>query len=148
MLADDRGSTSSVLHLDAAGRFTTVLAGRSFPASYTSSGTETYVLRDDDLPRCRDMAWSFCVEPRRTFDAEMVGNDGTRVSIRFGVGSYQGTRERHAGASDDIVEVADPQSTAFVWGAPFFFGRRVSLVMDGRRVPGVPGLVGPLYILR
>ncbi len=139
------GSARGILRLDAAGRFTTVLGGRSYPASYIDSGTETYLLHDDSLPRCRDMAWAYCAEPRRTLDAEMVGADGKRIRTRFSVGDYQTSRERHAGASDDVAEVANPQATAFVWGAPFFFGRRVSLVRDGSSVPGAPGLVSPLY---
>ena len=143
--AGDRVGTAGILHLDASGRFTTVLGGRSYPTSSIDSGTETYVLRDDGLPRCRDMAWAYCAEPRRTLDAEMVGADGKRIPTRFGVGNYRATRERHAGASDDVAEVAEPQSTAFVWGAPFFLGRRISLVGDGSSVPGAPGLVGPFY---
>ena len=146
-VAGDGAGTASILHLDAAGRFTTVLDGRSYPASYIDSGTETYILRDDSLPRCRDMAWAYCVEPRRTLDAEMVGIDGKRIPMNFGVGNYQSVRERHAGASDDVAEAAELQSDAVVWGAPFFLGRRVSLVMDGRSVPGISGLLGPCYIL-
>ncbi len=151
-IADDSVGTAGILHLDAAGRFTTVLGGRSYPASYIDSGTETYVLRDDDLPRCRDMSWAYCVEPRRILDAEMVGSDGRMVPTRFGVGDYQGTRERHAGASNDIAEVAEPRSATFVWGAPFFLGRRIALVIEGKSIPGVsipgvPGLVGPFYRL-
>ena len=73
--------------------------------------------------------------------------DGKRIRTRFSVGNYQASRERRAGASDDVAEVEDPQAASFVWGAPFFLGRRISLVMDGRGVPGVPGLVGPFYDL-
>ncbi len=54
-VAGDGAGTACILHLDAAGRFTTVLGGRSYPASYIDSGTETYILHDDSLPRCRDM---------------------------------------------------------------------------------------------
>ena len=147
-VAGDGAGTARILHLDAAGRFTTVLDGRSYPASYIDSGTETYILRDDSLPRCRTMAWAYCVEPRRTLDAEMVGIDGKRIPTRFGVGNYQGVRERHAGASDDVAEAAEAQSTAFVWGAPFFLGRRVSVVMEGRRMGDTPGLVGPFYAVQ
>ncbi len=145
VVAGDGVGTAGILHLDASGRFTTMLGGRSYPSSYIDSGTETYVLSDDGLPRCRDMAWAYCAEPRRTLDAEMVGADGGKIMTRFSVGSYRASRERHAGASDDVAEVAEPQSTAFVWGAPFFLGRRISLVIDGRSIPSAPGLVGPFY---
>ena len=147
-LADDRGGRAGILHLDAAGRFTTVLGGKSYPASYIDSGTETYVLHDDGLPRCRDMAWAYCAEPRRSLDAEMVGADGARMSVEFVVGDYEARREQGAGASDDVAELSKPQSDAVVWGAPFFLGRRISLVMDSRRAGDAPGLIGPFYALQ
>ena len=125
----------------------TMLAGRSYPTSYIDSGTETYVLYDASLPRCRDMPWAYCAEPRRTLRAEMVGTDGKGIPTTFNVGNYQTSRERHAGASDDVAEVADQQADVVIWGAPFFLGRRISLVMDGSSVPGTPSLAGPFYVL-
>ena len=144
----DRIGTAGILHLDGAGRFTTVLGGSSYPASYIDSGTETYVLHDDSLPPCPDLAWAYCVQPRHPLDAELVGLDGARTSVNFAVGDYRARREQAAGASDDLAEAAEPKSTAFVWGAPFFLGRRVSLVMENKTVPGSPGLVGPFYGLQ
>ncbi len=77
----------------------------------------------------------------------MVGTEGSKISTRFSVGDYRARRERQAGASVDVAEVADPRSAAFVWGAPFFLGRRVALVMDGRNSSGTPNLQGPFYVL-
>jgi hypothetical protein len=144
---DERGA-SGILRLDAAGRFTTVLGGRTYPSSYIDSGTETYILHDDGLPRCPDMPWAYCAEPRRTLRAELVGTDGARTAVSFAIGHYGNRRERRDGASDDVAEAADPRSTTIVWGAPFFLGRRVSLVMDGKGSAQAPGLVGPFYVVR
>ena len=142
---NNRLGTSGILRLDAVGRFTTVFGGKSYPASYIDSGTETYVLHDDSLPRCQGMTWAYCAEPRLFLDAEMVGRDEKRIPIGFAIGNYQARREQPAGASDDVAEAAEARSEGFVWGAPFFLGRRVSLVMDGKGVPGIPGIVGPVY---
>ena len=141
----DRLGVSDVLHLDTHGRFTTVVDGRSFPDSSVDSGTETYLIGDVGLPRCPDMAWAYCAEPRIHVEAQMVGGDGNRRAVSLAVGDYRTRLERRIGAADDVAEAAPPRSTTFVWGAPFFFGRRVSLVMDGRAVPGSPPLVGPFY---
>ena len=111
LVAGDRVGRAGVLRLDAAGRFTTVLGGRRYPTSYIDSGTETYVLQEDSLPRCRDMAWAYCAEPKRTLVADMVGADGKRIPTTFSVGNYRASRERQAGASDDIAEVAEPLSS-------------------------------------
>ncbi len=147
VVADNRGDASKILRLDKAGRFTTVLDGRRFPTSYIDSGTDTYVFDDDRLPRCPDMAWAYCAQPRRFLGAELVGLDGARTSVTFAVGNYQARREQAAGASDDVAEAAEVESTTFVWGAPFFLGRRTSLVLDGEGVTGAPGLRGPIYLL-
>ena len=125
-----------------------MFGGRTYPSSYIDSGTETYVLRDDGIPRCRDMAWAYCAEPRRTLSAELVGTDGASTPVSFVVGNYGTRRERRGGASDDVAEAADQDSKAIVWGAPFFLGRLVSLVMDGKSNERSPGLVGPFYVVR
>ncbi|WP_237481256.1 DUF3443 family protein [Lichenibacterium dinghuense] len=143
--ADHRLGASGLLRVDAFGRFTTTFDGRSYPASYIDSGTETYLLNGDHLPRCRDLAWAYCMEPRRTFEARMTGSDGNGTSVRFALGDYQARREGHAGAVDDVAEAAGPQSAAFVWGAPFFLGRKVTIVVESKEVPSLPGPVGPFY---
>lgn len=136
---------SDVLHLDGAGYFTTFLGGKAYPHSYVDSGTETNVVPDLDLPRCQGMPWAYCIDPRRRIDAEMVRLDGHRAKVAFTVGDYRTRREQRQGAVDDLAEAAAPRSTAFVWGAPFFLGRRVSLILDGEEIPGAPGMVGPFY---
>ena len=136
------------LRLDRTGRFTTLHGGRAYPDSFIDSGTETYILADGGLPRCAGMDWAFCAVPEARRDAVMVGRDGARVPVSFGVGDYRGIRERQAGAAAGLAVAADPSTTAFVWGAPFFLGRRVALVLDGRTVLGTPGLEGPFYAFR
>jgi len=140
--------TSGIVRLDAAGRFTTVFDGKTFPASSIDSGTETYVFDDALLPRCQGLAWAYCVTPARHFNAEMLGQDGTRTTVGLEIGDYQARRNGHAGASDDVAEAAESQSNAFVWGAPFFLGRRVFLVMEGKSVPGASGVAGPFYTVK
>lgn len=122
-----------------------MVGGRSFPDSYVDSGTEAYLIDDVRLPRCPGMAWAYCAEPRIHVEAQMVGRDGSGKAVSFAVGNHRTRLERPVGAADDVAEAVPPRSTTFVWGAPFFLGRRVSLVMDGKAVPGAPSLVGPFY---
>ncbi len=145
---NNRLEASGIVRLDAHGRFTTVFDGRSFPASTIDSGTETYVLDDDRLPRCEGMAWAYCAEPERQFGADMLGQGGTRANMRLTIGDYKARRDRRFGASDDVAEAAQPQSAAFTWGAPFFLGRRVFLALEGESVPGASGVFGPFYAVR
>ena len=144
-IADGNRPFSDVFRLDGAGHFTTFLGGKAYPHSYIDSGTETYVTPDLGLPRCHGMSWAYCIKPRRQLYAAMVRSDGTHIPVPFTVGDYRTRRKQHVGAVDDVAEAAVPQSTAFVWGAPFFLGRRVSFLIEGKKVPGAPEMVGPFY---
>lgn len=144
---NNRLGASHVLRIDKNGHFTTVHDGLDFPESYIDSGTETYVLADGHLPRCEGLAWAYCADPERQLEAAMIGADGARLPMRLAVGDYRALRGRQVGASGGLAVAADPASPAFVWGAPFFLGKRISIVLDGKAVPGAPGVEGPLYAI-
>ena len=143
----DRLHAAAIVTLDGRGRFTTLYAGQSFPDSSIDSGTGTLIVPDDTLPRCPTMPWALCVAPAVTREAVMVGRDGGRTVLPFRVGDYRRIRQRSFGASAEIAVAAGPQSGAFVWGAPLFLGRHISIVLEGRTVPGAAGLKGPLYAI-
>ena len=67
------------------------------------------------------------------------------IPMAFRVGSYEAFVTSGAGASDSVTTAGEVSSRAFVWGAPFFLGKRVTLLMEARTVPGGPDVRGPLY---
>ena len=142
---DTRLGSAEILRLGPTGRFTTVYGGLAYPDSYIDSGTETNILADDTLPRCPGASWAYCVSPERRLEAVLVGQDGARIATAFTVGDYATLRNRRFGALDSLAVAADPASKAFVWGAPFFLGRQVFVLLEGRGVPGLAGLKGPAY---
>ncbi len=146
--SDHQLDGAPMLSIDGRGRFVTLYGGRSYPDSYIDSGTETNLIPDGDMPRCEGMPWAYCASPERILDATLVGQGGTSLAVRFKVGDYRGALDRHVGAWNGFAEASEQSSRAFVWGAPFFLGRRVYLVLDGRRVPGVDGAIGPAYAVR
>ena len=142
---NNRPGRAHMVPLDATGHFTTMFHGRSYPGSYIDSGTESYILDGDQLPRCPGMAWALCATPELRLEAVMVGQADAPVPVSVKVGDFAATLARGFGASDAMAVVADQGSTAFVWGAPFFLGKTVTLVLDGSKVPGVGGAAGPFY---
>lgn len=150
---------AALLPLDTGGRFTTTYAGRAYPDSYMDSGTATYVVPADEgsgdtpnalsggLARCLEPTWALCAAPPRERGAVMVGRDGASVATAFRVGSYAAFLASGAGASDSVAVTGAAGSRAFVWGAPFFLGRRVAVVLEGREVPGRPDARGPLHAI-
>ena len=142
---NNRLGPAAVVRLDGAGRFTTLYEGMAYPDSYLDSGTETYIVPDARLPRCSALPWAFCVSPERTLQAAMVGLDRSPVPTAFRIGDYATIRQHRFGAADSLAVAAGPGSKTFVWGAPFFLGKRVSVLIDGKDVQGVSG---PAYAYR
>ena len=143
---DSRLGAARTLRLSPAGRFTTVYQGHHFSESYIDSGTGTYILADDRLPLCRSPNWAFCVSPSRQLDATLVGQGGSEIHTYLRVGDYSAALSSGYGADDSLAVLARSGSNAFVWGAPFFLGRRVFLVLDGKAIPG-SDILGPFYAL-
>ncbi len=129
------------LRLDRTGHFTTRFDGVDYPRSYIDSGTEYLLVPSADLPLCRPGAAPVCAEPTRTLSAAASGIDGAEFSWRFLAGRFP---NREHGVFAAAVMAAAPDSRSFVWGAPFFMGRRVALVFRDRTVPGTPA-IGPFY---
>ncbi len=137
--------TARIVRLDRRGTFTTIYNGIVYPRSYLDSGTMTYILRDAGLSRCTRLPWAFCLDPQRSFAATLVGTDGATVATSFIVGNHQDTSDHHYGAAEGLAVAADADTTAFVWGAPYFLGKRIAIVMEGRSLPGHPSLMGPFF---
>lgn len=133
-----------ILRLNERGAFTTRYDGRTLPASYIDSGTGTYTFANLRLPACIRPSWAFCISPPQELQAVMVGEDGTEIPMGFRVGDYNAELTSGNTVSDRMATIAAQDSQAFVWGAPFFMGKRVFLVPEGASVLGT-GTPGPFY---
>ncbi len=133
------------LFLGATGRFTTLYNGQAYPASYIDSGTETYVLPNDQLNRCKFKTAGFCPAADTKINLEFLGQDQARVAETIVVGNYEALRNSTIGASDRlaIYNIRDPNS--YVYGAPFFLGRKIYLLFEGQSVQANGTLTGPMY---
>ncbi len=142
---NNRLGAAQRLMLGPTGRFTTLYDGRSYPGSYIDSGTETYAFADDRLPACPVKTAGYCLQPARVLRATLVGQDQASIPMSFKVGNYERLRQENVGASDSLAVTAQPDSPAFVWGAPFFLGKRVYLLIEGQSLPTGHGVQGPIY---
>lgn len=106
------------------------------------------IVGGNGIPRCPRMPWALCADPARTFAATMIGATGDEVPTSFAVGNYQAIGDRGLGAIGDAAIAADTGSTTFVWGAPYFLGKRIALVFEGMGVPGETGQTGPFFAVK
>lgn len=127
-------------------RFRTLYGGVEHADSYFDSGTQYMIVPDPALPHCEDSRYAVCQSPTRRLGATLIGADGARLDLPFLAGTYPAASERGVFAS--AVQTAAPgHEDLFVWGFPFFLGRRVYLVYRDATVPGRPDLDGPLYAI-
>ncbi|WP_192843043.1 DUF3443 family protein [Aureimonas frigidaquae] len=144
---NNRLGSAQRLMLGPNGLFTTLYDGRTYPGSYIDSGTATYAFADDQLPTCPIKTAGYCLQPTATLDATMVGRNQATIPMTFKVGNYQTQRANNVGASDSLAVKAQPDSPAFVWGAPFFLGKRIFQLIDGQSLPTDGSVTGPLYAI-
>lgn len=136
---------SEAFPLPPGGYFPVTYRGRTYPRSYIDSGTPTYVLPDSDYPLCAHPSWAICTSSEQHDTAEMQDGTGQTHPLAFLVGNYEKQRDGGNGASRNAATSAKQGATGMSFGAPFFLGKRVALVLEGHKVPGHPELTGPLY---
>ncbi len=132
--SNNKMTSAEVASLDSSGYITTTFNGTSFPSSYIDSGTETYSIATDSFALCNPLKphGAFCVSSPATSNATITGTDGANHSVDFKIGMYP-----VSGVSDVAANYGSSTSPNFVWGAPFFFGKRVALVRRTQTAPGI-----------
>ena len=133
-------SNPTVATLNSSGEVTTTFNGVTFDASYFDSGTQTYSIGSTAFTPCNslDLYGPFCVAPVQELTASITGGDGVAHDVTFKVGGFPST-----GISALAADFGN-KTPNFVWGAPFFFGKRVAIVRRGQSVSGMKDS-GPLY---
>lgn len=138
---DNTMSSAAVAPLDGSGYVTTSFNGTNFQSSYIDSGTETYAIASSLFTPCNALKpfGAFCVSPTETHDATILGIDGVSHAVSFQVGMYPSS-----GVSSGASNYGSSTAPNFVWGAPFFFGKRVAIVRRGQLAAGI-AQAGPFY---
>lgn len=114
---------NNVVDLAPNGTFTTVWNGQSYPASYFDTGTEEYYFATAPVG-ARACGSHWCATPEAEFSATLKGQT-TDATANFRVGDSATLVRSGKGAFRNVAIVAHEDSRAFVWGMPFFIGRKV-----------------------
>ncbi|MFM0737322.1 DUF3443 family protein [Paraburkholderia xenovorans] len=129
--------SASVLTLDASGNISTVFNGRSLPNSFIDSGTQILIFPFEGGPVCASEPDFYCPTSTQTLSAEMVGANGVHKLVSFQIESPESVDPNRSAAN--IGKSSDLAQGSFLWGMPFFFGRKVFVALDGKATPGGVG---------
>ncbi|MCX8518022.1 MAG: DUF3443 family protein [Rhodoferax sp.] len=124
------------------GTFTTVYKGKSFANSFIDSGSNGYFFPDDSIstPACTENPDFFCPASTQSLTASIQLSGKTTIPVNFSIANADTLLSNARYAFNNLGGSMD--SVGFVWGLPFFFGRKVFTVMEGGRVDG---WIGPFY---
>ncbi|GAB5098094.1 hypothetical protein YK56LOC_38100 [Caballeronia sp. HLA56] len=121
---------TDVIDLAPDGTFTTVWNGQSYSASYFDTGTEEYYFATPPAG-VHACGAHWCAAPEAALSATLKGQT-TEATAKFRVGDSTSLINSGKGAFRNIAIVANKDSRAFVWGMPFFIGRKVFIKLtDG-----------------
>jgi hypothetical protein len=142
--ADNSLGTAAIFTMNENDQFTTVWNGQNFNSSYIDSGINA-ILFPASLPVCTDYSQFFCPSVLTNFSAVNEGATQGTSPVNFGVGNAKNLLSSNP--NDAVFDtLAGPRASSscgksgcdFVWGLPFFYGRRVYTAIAGQTVQGAP----------
>jgi hypothetical protein len=121
------------------GNFTTVFNNQSLADSFLDSGSNALYFPNSTLPVCS--GFYYCPATTQTFSALIQGSNGSRATINFSVANVNTLFAANNGTFTAFSNLAgpNPDNNGFDWGLPFFFGRTVFTVIEGKNAAGSVG---------
>ncbi|RFP25804.1 DUF3443 domain-containing protein [Duganella sp. BJB488] len=121
------------------GDFSTTYKGKTYGASFIDSGSNGYFFNDSTLRTCSGGDF-YCPASTLSLSATNAAADGSAS----GVVNFNVANLVQLASTISAAQVGGTAGTGnyFDWGLPFFYGRRVFVVMEGA---SVNGKTGPLW---
>lgn len=137
--------SAQVLTLDPnTGNFSANFKGKSYSTAFIDSGSNAYFFLDSTttvLPTCPSPETGFyCPSSPASLFATNIGVNGASNNISFTIDNANTLFSNSADAV--FPTLGGPNSGAFDWGLPFFYGRNVYVAIEGKSTPGG---IGPYW---
>lgn len=124
------------------GLLTTTFNGQTLPNSFIDSGSNALYFPagtlSSTLTICSSLSFLYCPPFTQDFSAVIQGTNSAQANINFSVANaesliaYYGITAFNNLAGPDVA-------SGFDWGLPFFYGRNVYVVIEGKDVGGSTG---------
>ena len=125
------------------GDFSTTYKGKTYSASFIDSGSNGYFFNDSTIRTCSGGDF-YCPASTLSLSASNSAADGSASGVvNFNVANLvQLSSSISAAQVGGTAGASKGSGNYFDWGMPFFYGRRVFVVMEGGTVNGK---TGPLW---
>ena len=129
-------ASEKVYQANSSGNFSTTYKGRVYSASFIDSGSNGYFFSDASLRSCTGSSGFYCPGSSTTLSAVNSAYDGSASgTVSFSIVNADSLSSSINAAPVGGTLGGRSGSNAFDWGLPFFYGRRVFVVMDGASSP-------------
>ena len=133
-------ATETIYKANASGDFSTTYKGKTYSASFIDSGSNGYFFTDSTIRQCSGGDF-YCPASTLALTATNTASDGSASgTVDFNVVNMVALASTVTAAQvGGTVGSTTSSSNYFDWGLPFFYGRRVFVVMEGNTVAGKNG---------
>lgn len=133
-------SSETIYKANSSGDFTTTYNGKAYTASFIDSGSNGYFFTDSSIQKCSGNDF-YCPSSTLSLSAVNSAADGSAsATVSFNVvnivGLNSSVNAAHVGGT---VGSSSSSSNYFDWGLPFYYGRKVYLVMENNTVSSTTG---------
>jgi len=129
--------SAQVFTLDQFGNFTTTFKSTAY-TGFLDTGSNAYFFLDASttgIPDCpSSLPGFYCPASPTAFSATNTGANNVSSATNFTIDNANTLFSNNANAV--FPTLGGPNSGAFDWGLPFFYGRRVYTAIAGRNTPG------------
>ncbi|MYM84326.1 DUF3443 family protein [Duganella sp. FT50W] len=138
---NNRIGGETIFQTDGGGDFMTTYKGKTYSASFIDSGTNSYTFTDSTIRQCSGGDF-YCPATTLSLSATNTAADGSASgNVNFNIVNLVGLPSTITAAQigSTVSGGSASSSGSFAWGLPFFFGRRVFVVMENQTVAGKTG---------
>jgi hypothetical protein len=133
-------ASETIFKANSSGDFSTTYKGKTYSSSFIDSGSNGYFFTDSTIRTCSGGDF-YCPASALALTATNTAADGSATgTVNFNVVNLVGLASTITAAQvGGTVSSTTSSSNYFDWGLPFFYGRRVFVVMEGNAVAGKSG---------
>jgi hypothetical protein len=133
-------ATETIYKANNSGDFSTTYKDKTYSASFIDSGSNGYFFTDSTIRQCSGGDF-YCPASTLVLTATNTAADGSATgTVNFNVVNMVGLASTISAAQvGGTVGSTTSSGNYFDWGLPFFYGRRVFVVMEGNTVAGKAG---------